>query len=153
MEPEKKQPLLHRITVVGMEVLEKGGYFSTGFSFLLLGMFIFWYAWSSFFLSYQNNLPSAALVLMGHLLLVVVLLELFLTILNFIKTHHIELDPFLHIGIVAAVRRILSLEAKEINPQIVTEQHFYMYLAEVGTQGGLILIMVVALFLNRKRSS
>lgn len=95
-----------------MERLETYGYISVGISFLLLGMAVFVYGWWEFAETATNHVPKAILVLLNDLLLVVILLELFRTIVNFLKTGEISLEPFLHVGIIAAVRKILTVGAE-----------------------------------------
>jgi len=94
-----------------METLDGLGYITAGFSFLLLGMVVFAHAWYTFLKTLASGVLPAALTLIHDLLLVVILLELFRTIINFLKTHIITLEPFLYICIIASTRRILTTGA------------------------------------------
>src|SRR5437879_6932437 len=88
-----------------METLDGLGYITAGFSFLLLGMVVFAHAWYTFLKTLASGVLPAALTLIHDLLLVVILLELFRTIINFLKTHIITLEPFLYICIIASTDR------------------------------------------------
>ncbi|MBI3609097.1 MAG: phosphate-starvation-inducible PsiE family protein [Nitrospirae bacterium] len=134
-----------------MERLEKYGYITAGLSFLILGMVVFTYGWFEFLIGFKANLPRAVLVLMNELLLVVILLELFRTIINFLQSRTISLEPFLHVGIIASVRRLLTIGA-EITLQVeVSPVRFNQYLLDALVNVGVILALVFALYLYRVR--
>jgi uncharacterized membrane protein (DUF373 family) len=133
-----------------MEWLERWGYITAGVSFLLLGMIIFAYGWYVFYVTAVEGLLGASLVLMNDLLLVIILLELFRTVLNFLKTHAITLEPFLYVGIVAAIRKILTTGAQETVLGVTSDQQFDRYLWDIGLHGLLVLALVLAIFTYRK---
>ncbi|HET6466137.1 MAG TPA: phosphate-starvation-inducible PsiE family protein [Nitrospiria bacterium] len=134
-----------------MEWLEKYGYVTAGVSFLFLGMVVFVFGWVEFLVGVRESLPKAVLVLMNELLLVVILLELFRTIINFLKSRTISLEPFLHVGIIASVRRLLTIGA-EITLQVeVSPVRFNQYLLDALVNVGVILTLVFALYLYRVR--
>src|SRR5947208_15539075 len=97
--------------IAWMETLDGLGYITAGFSFLLLGMVVFAQAWCTFLKTLSSGVLPAALTLIHDLLLVGILLELFRTIINFLKTHIITLEPFLYSCILASPRRILTTGA------------------------------------------
>jgi uncharacterized membrane protein (DUF373 family) len=135
-----------------MEWLEKYGYITAGVSFLLLGMVVFFYGWFEFLSGFRENVPRAVLVLMNELLLVVILLELFRTVINFMKSRTISLEPFLYVGIIASVRRLLTIGA-EITLQVeVPEIRFNQYLYDAMVNVGVVLALVLALFIHRLRA-
>jgi len=134
-----------------MEWLEKYGYITAGISFLFLGMIVFIYGWYEFLIGFKTNLPRAVLVLMNELLLVVILLELFRTIINFLKSQTISLEPFLHVGIIASVRRLLTIGAEITLRVEISPERFHQYLLDALVNVGVVLILVLALFLYRVR--
>ncbi len=134
-----------------MERLEKYGYVTAGISFLFLGMVVFVYGWFEFLLGLQGNLSRAVLVLMNDLLLVVILLELFRTIINFLKSRTISLEPFLHVGIIASVRRLLTIGAEMTLQAGIAADRYNQYLFDELVNVGVILVLVFALFLYRAR--
>lgn len=137
------------LSIEFMERLETYGYISVGLSFLLLGMAVFVYGWWEFARMSTEHVPKAVLVLMNDLLLVVILLELFRTILNFVKTGEISLEPFLHVGIIAAVRKILTVGAEMVFAETIDPTRFNQYLLDVGVHGVVVVALVAGLYLYR----
>jgi uncharacterized membrane protein (DUF373 family) len=131
-----------------MEWLEKWGYITAGVSFLALGMVVFFHGWGSFFSSLHEGLLKASMRLMVELLLVIIFLELFRTLLEFLKTHTLTLEPFLYIGIVAAIRRILTLTAHDTVD--VSEDQFQRYLWDLGLHGALVFVLTLSLFVYKR---
>jgi len=133
-----------------METLDGLGYITAGFSFLVLGMVVFAHAWYTFITRFASGVLPAALTLIHDLLLVVILLELFRTIINFLKTHIITLEPFLYICIIASTRRILTTGAETAYASHLTDETFHRYLLDVGVNVLVILALVLAVFLVRR---
>jgi len=79
--------------IAWMETLDGLGYITAGFSFLAVGMVVFAHAWYVFVTTFASGVLPAVLSLIHDLLLVIILLELFRTIINFLKTHVITLEP------------------------------------------------------------
>jgi uncharacterized membrane protein (DUF373 family) len=134
-----------------METLDGMGYITAGFSFLALGMIVFAHAWYAFVTTMAVGVLGAVLALIHDLLLVVILLELFRTIINFLKTHVITLEPFLYIGIIASTRRILTMGAETAYSEKLTDAQFHRYLLDVGVNVLVILALVAAVYLARRR--
>lgn len=130
-----------------MEQLEKYGYIAAGVSFLILGMVVFAYGWFEFILKIEAGPARAMLTLMNDLLLVVILLELFRTVINFLRSRMISLEPFLHVGIIAAVRRLLTIGAEMTLRGDITEVRFNQYLFDALVSIGIILALVIALYI------
>ena len=81
-----------------------------------------------------NNgaLLMAGLKLLNDLLLVIILLELFRTVVRFLQTEILSLEPYLAVGSLR-VRGACSGQAPELShlPEVTNEQ-FYRYLMDVG---------------------
>jgi uncharacterized membrane protein (DUF373 family) len=135
-----------------METLDGMGYVTAGFSFLVLGMIVFAHAWYAFITTFSVGVLPAVLAMIHDLLLVVILLELFRTIINFLKTYVITLEPFLYIGIIASTRRILTTGAEAYSENLSQDQ-FQRYLQDVGLNVLVIVALVFAVYLARKRPS
>jgi len=135
-----------------LEWLEKYGYVSAGISFLILGMVVFVYGWFEFLTGFRDNLSRAILNLMNELLLVVILLELFRTVINFLKSRTISLEPFLQVGIIASVRRLLTIGAEMTLQTAIPESRFNQYMYDAVMNVGVVLALVGALYLYRSRT-
>ncbi len=133
-----------------METLDGWGYVTAGISFLALGMVVFVHAWYAFAVTVGSKVLPAVLGLIHDLLLVIILLELFRTIINFLKTKIITLEPFLYICIIASTRRILTTGAQIDTLEDLTDQLFHRYLLDVGANVLVIVALVIALYMVRK---
>jgi len=135
-----------------MEWLDRLGYLTAGFSLLVLGMLIFAHAWFLFVTKAgQGDLLQSGLKLLNDLLLVIILLELFRTVLRFLQTEILDLEPYLAVGIIACTRRILTASAELSHLPAMTDTQFYQYLMDVGLNVTVIMVLVVGVFLIRKR--
>ena len=135
-----------------MEWLDRLGYLTAGFSLLVLGMLLFAHAWYVFITKAGavGLLPSG-LKLLNDLLLVIILLELFRTVIRFLQTEVLDLEPYLAVGIIACTRRVLTASAELSHQLNMTETQFYQYLMDVGLNVTVIMVLVVGVFLVRKR--
>jgi uncharacterized membrane protein (DUF373 family) len=133
-----------------MRWLDRWGYVTAGFSFLFLGMLIFVYSWGTFILAARGTFLPAALTLVNDLLLVIILLELFRTIVRFLQTDIITLEPFLNIGIIASIRRILTAGAELAHLTGVSDELFQRYLMDIALNVGVVMVLMVAVFMVRK---
>ena len=87
---------------------------------------------------------------LNDVLLVLIVMELMWPIVRFLKRESFSLNPFLYIGIISCIRRILLIEAEH---SIVSQAADYKaeletlwpVLAEMGTNVFIILILAVAL--------
>lgn len=139
-----------------MEWLDRLGYATAGFSLLILGMLIFLHAWYLFLIVLFTKAGDAALLpaglkLLNDLLLVIILLELFRTVVRFLQTEVLTLEPYLAVGIIACTRRILTASAELSHQLHMTDMQFYQYLMDVGLNVLVILVLIVAVFMIRKQ--
>jgi uncharacterized membrane protein (DUF373 family) len=135
-----------------MEWLDRLGYITAGFSLLLLGMLIFAHAWYSFAVKSSHiGLLPAGLRLLNDLLLVIILLELFRTVIRFLQTEVLSLEPYLAVGIIACTRRVLTAGAELSHQSNMTETQFYQYLMDVGMNVAVIMVLTLGVFLIRTR--
>jgi uncharacterized membrane protein (DUF373 family) len=137
-----------------MEWLDRLGYLTAGFSLLVLGMLIFAHSWFIFVTKAgQIGLLQSGLKLLNDLLLVIILLELFRTVIRFLQTEILDLEPYLAVGIIACTRRILTASAELSHLPAMSDTQFYQYLMDVGLNVTVIMVLVVGVFLIRKRPS
>lgn len=135
-----------------MEWLDRLGYMTAGFSLLILGMLIFTHAWYTFIIkANQAGLLPSGLKLLNDLLLVIILLELFRTVIRFLQTEVLDLEPYLAVGIIACTRRVLTASAELSHLTAMTDTQFYQYLMDVGLNVTVIMVLTIGVFLVRKR--
>lgn len=93
-----------------LEKLEKAIYIIAGGILVVAAFAMLGKAVLSFFSALSESTPrETALRLLDDLLLVLMLVEILHTILVSLKTHVIKTEPFLAVGLIAAVRRILII--------------------------------------------
>lgn len=134
-----------------MQWLDRWGYMTACLSFLLLGMLVFVYSWTEFFRHAGEEFLPASITLINDLLLVIILLELFRTVLGFLQSEQVRLEPFLHVGIIASIRRIITVGAELAHMAGIARETFYLYLLDVGLHVGVILALSFALHLIKKQ--
>lgn len=136
--------------VTWLQWLDRWGYITACLSFLFLGMFVFVYGWVNFIQTSQQAFLPASITLINDLLLVIILLELFRTVLGFLQSDRIRLEPFLHVGIIASVRRILIAGAELSHIPDIPQEAFNHYLLDVGLQVVVVVVLMFSLYLIRK---
>ena len=99
---------------------------------------------------HEGGIDSALLIL-DRVLLVFIIAELLYTLRLSLARTQLILEPFLIIGLVAVVRRILIATA-QVEQWLVAERDIAPLLYELGALAGLVLSLAIALSLARKHS-
>ncbi len=89
---------------------------------------------------------SSVIALVNDVLLALIILELLWTVIRFLKKQKFILGPFLAIGIIAAIRRILLIEAQTSLMEHAPVEKLY----EIGLSAGVIIVLMVAYYLSAK---
>ena len=88
-----------------------------------------------------------------HLLLVLMLVEILHTVRQSIEARELQAEPFLVVGLIATVRRILlvTLESSDVgmSPQGAS-QTFMHNMIELGVLAGLTTVLVASIFVARR---
>ena len=93
---------------------------------------------------------------MNDLLLVIILLELFRTVVRFLQTEVLELEPYLAVGIIACTRRVLTASAElshqlEMVTRETRQELFQQYVMDVGLNVTVIIVLILGVYLLRMR--
>ena len=104
--------------------------------------FIFFYA----VLNLASPTRDAIIHLVNDVLLALIILELLWTVIRFLKKQKFTLAPFLAIGIIAAVRRILVIEAQTAFMEHVPYEKLY----EIGLSAFVVITLMIAYYLSVK---
>jgi uncharacterized membrane protein (DUF373 family) len=99
----------------------------------------------------QSGSIEAALKILDRVLLLFIIAELIYTLRISLARSQLILEPFLIIGLVAVVRRILIATA-QVEQWLVAERDIAPLLYELGALAGLVLSLAIALSLARKHS-
>jgi hypothetical protein len=76
---------------------------------------------------------------------------LFRTVLRFLQTEILDLEPYLAVGIIACTRRVLTASAELSHLPNMTDTQFYQYLMDVGLNVTVIMVLTIGVYLIRKR--
>lgn len=104
--------------------------------------FIFFYA----AVNLATPTRDSIIHLVNDVLLGLIILELLWTVIRFLKKQKFVLAPFLAIGIIAAVRRILLIEAQTSAMEHVPTEKLY----ELGLSAFVVITLMIAYYLSVK---
>lgn len=104
----------------------------------------------------ERSLAGYALQALDQLLLVLVLVEILHTVRISIRSKEIILEPFLIVGLIASVRRVLVIAMQaakltEEGPNVA--EAFRRSMIELGVVGFLVLTFVVSIYVLRRSQS
>lgn len=89
---------------------------------------------------------SSILLVINDVLFVLIIMELLWTVIRYLKRQEFSLKPFLAIGIISSLRRILMLEA-----QMSMKENVAPYpLWELGLSTVIVFVLVIAYYLLTK---
>lgn len=97
------------------------------------------------FVAALGNLRQAALNLLDSVLLVLMLAELLHTVSISLREHALIPEPFLIVGLIAAIRRVLVITAEQGAPTEAEAASFRLAMLELGILGVLIVGLVAGL--------
>jgi uncharacterized membrane protein (DUF373 family) len=100
---------------------------------------------------FQGGLPVAIVALLDRLLLVLMIVELLYTVQVSFREHALVPEPFLIVGLVAAIRRVLVLTAEFPKLQDISEPAFRVAMTELVILTLMILALVGSLRMLRRR--
>ena len=89
---------------------------------------------------------SSIIALVNDVLLALIILELLWTVIRFLKKQKFTLGPFLAIGIIAARRRNLLIEAQTSIMEHTPVEKLY----EIGLSAAVIIVLMAAYYLSVK---
>jgi uncharacterized membrane protein (DUF373 family) len=95
----------------------------------------------------EGPFTAQVLELLGGLLLVFIFTELISTIRVVIARRRVEVEPFLIVGMVAAIRRLIVISAEAEN--LLGTAGFRDLMVEIGVLAGTVLVLGVTVFVLR----
>ncbi len=120
---------------------------------ILISITIFVYAFVNFVEGLMQHVQIVHLTLkvLEDVLLILILLEIIWLVLNYLKSRTLTVEPFLFIGIISGVRKILIIGAHSIEEISMDKIKVY----EIETLISLVVVvaLVISLYLIRKSRS
>jgi uncharacterized membrane protein (DUF373 family) len=98
-----------------------------------------------------NALPDRAVTLLDRILLILMMVELLYTVQVSFREHTLAPEPFLIVGLIAAIRRLLVLTAEFAGLLQKNDRAFQGAMLELGLLTVMIVALVVSLVILRKR--
>lgn len=99
----------------------------------------------------EAQYTNGTLALLNGSLLTLMLAQVVYTTLTFLETGVLQIEPVLIVGIIASVRRILVITATlSTNSAALEPSTFQENMVELGTLGGITLVLAVAIYLIRR---
>jgi uncharacterized membrane protein (DUF373 family) len=97
------------------------------------------------------SLPQKIVKLLDQSLLILMIVEILYTVQVSFREHTLVAEPFLIVGLIAAIRRVLILTAEFSKPTEISEVTFHNVMFELGLLTALILALVFSLFLLKRQ--
>ncbi len=94
---------------------------------------------------------ASILLVVNDALFVLIIAEVLWTIIRYLRREKFSLAPFLFIGIISSLRRILVIDAQMAVGE--SEHSFYESVTELGVHAGIIFVLVVAYYIVKKARS
>ena len=141
MEEGKKADFIERFRILLVKI-DVALHVMAALLLLISCGFIFYYA----ILNIVDPSRDSVIHLVNDVLLALIILELLWTVIRFLKKQKFILAPFLAIGIIAAVRRILLIEAQTSYMAHVPFEKMY----EIGLSAVVIIILMSAYYMSVK---
>ena len=98
----------------------------------------------------SDDVSREALRMLDKLLLVLMMVELLHTVRVSLRAHSLLSEPFLIVGLIAGMRRILVITAEAWHPSGSDLEHFDRAMVELGLLTVLTIVLVVAIILLRR---
>ena len=135
-----------------LERIEAAIYLAAGYILSLAAAVLLGYAvWEALQLFSTHDLTEAIVRLLDRVLLALMIAEIIYTVARFSREGHLEAEPFLVVGVIAAVRRMLVITAESATEMSLESAHFLAVLAELGLLSVAIVFFALAIFLIRRR--
>jgi uncharacterized membrane protein (DUF373 family) len=99
----------------------------------------------------SGNLSKQIVGLLDQSLLILMIVEILYTLQVSFREHTLVSEPFLIVGLIAAIRRVLILTAEFSRPAEISEAAFHNVMFELGLLTLLILALVFSLFLMKRQ--
>jgi len=95
----------------------------------------------------EGNYADAMVHLLDRVLLALMLAEIIYTVGRITRTQKLEIEPFLIVGIIAAIRRMLIITAESATHADITNPVFQAQMAELGLLALIIFLLAWAMCL------
>lgn len=101
----------------------------------------------------STDVKEKIVTLLDQILLIMMIIEILSTVQVSFREHTLKPEPFLIVGLIAAIRRILVLTAEFSRPDEFVQEAFRNAMFELGLLTILILAFGISIYLLKKQPS
>ncbi len=95
---------------------------------------------------------TLAIDVLDTVLLVMMTMEIVYTVAVSLESHQLVAEPFLIIGAIAAIRRMLVITAESTKVEATNPAQFFNLLIELGLLAMIVIAMAISIFVLRRSS-
>lgn len=95
-------------------------------------------------LALSGHSTNAVILLLDRILLALMVAEIIYTVTSMAKKRHLDVQPFLIVGVIAAIRRMLVITAESTTHININDPTFQAALVELGLLALIILLLAIA---------
>jgi uncharacterized membrane protein (DUF373 family) len=110
-------------------------------------------AWSFWGALTGGSLAATVIALLDRILLIVMIVEILYTVQVSFREHALVPEPFLVVGLIAVIRRVLVLTAEFSDLVAQGDSTFSNAMAELAILTAMVLVLVLSLTLLRRRGA
>ncbi len=97
-----------------------------------------------------GTLANAGIEVLNSILLVMMIMEIVYTVTRSLESHLLVAEPFLIIGAIAAIRRMIVITAESTNIQLTNPEAFHSLLLELALLAVIVVSMAFAVWIMRR---
>lgn len=98
-----------------------------------------------------GDLIAGVVDVIDKVLLALMVAEILYTVIISFRSHSLQAKPFIIVGLIAAVRRVLLISLEAAHVSAIESPAFTNYMIELGVLSVLILIFVISLYVFGKK--
>ncbi len=102
---------------------------------------------------FDGTVRDQAIEILDSILLVMMTMEIVYTVTLSLESHKLAAEPFLIIGVIAAIRRMLVITAESTKLEIASPEAFRSTLIELGLLSLIVIALAAAIFMIRRSQS
>jgi len=95
------------------------------------------------------EIEHRAIEILNTVLLVMMTMEIVYTVAISLESHTLNAEPFLLIGVIAGIRRMLVITATSTDAEAARPEQFHNMLLELGLLAGTIVVLAAAIWILR----
>lgn len=100
----------------------------------------------------NGTVAHASIEILNSVLLVMMIMEIVYTVKMSLESHSLCAEPFLIIGAIAAVRRMLVITAEGTHIELTNPSAFRLLLMELGLLGFLVMAIAFSVYILKRSS-